>query len=42
MQLGEVNYMTPGEAQATSDMVDEHLERPWQIWKQEAADKIAR
>lgn len=42
MQLGEVNYMTPGEAQATSDMVDEHLERPWQIWKQEAAAKVAR
>lgn len=36
MRLGEVNFLTPGEAQATSDMNDEHLDRPWQVWKQQA------
>ena len=36
MRLGEVNFLTPGEAQATSDMIDEHLDRPWQVWKKRA------
>jgi ribulose-5-phosphate 4-epimerase/fuculose-1-phosphate aldolase len=36
MRLGEVNFLTPGEAQATSDMNDEHLDRPWQVWKKRA------
>jgi ribulose-5-phosphate 4-epimerase/fuculose-1-phosphate aldolase len=36
MRLGEVNFLTPGEAQATSDMNDEHLDRPWQVWKKKA------
>jgi ribulose-5-phosphate 4-epimerase/fuculose-1-phosphate aldolase len=35
MQLGDINFMTPGEAQAASDMNDAHLDRPWQMWKQQ-------
>lgn len=36
MRLGEINFLTPGEAQAASDMNDKHLERPWQVWKRRA------
>ncbi len=36
MRLGEINYLTPAEAQATSDMNDEHLGRPWEVWKKRA------
>jgi ribulose-5-phosphate 4-epimerase/fuculose-1-phosphate aldolase len=36
MRMGEINFLTPGEAGATSDMNDEHLERPWQVWKKRA------
>ncbi len=32
-QLGEVTYLTDAEATATSDMNDQHLDRPWQMWK---------
>jgi HCOMODA/2-hydroxy-3-carboxy-muconic semialdehyde decarboxylase len=32
-RLGDINYLTPGEAQAASDMNDEHLDRPWEVWK---------
>lgn len=33
MPLGEINFLTEAEAKATSDMNDEHLERPWEMWK---------
>lgn len=36
MRHGEVNYLTDGEAEATSRMNDEHLDRPWQVWKKRA------
>lgn len=36
MRLGEINFLTPGEAQAASDTNDEHLDRPWQVWKRRA------
>lgn len=36
MRLGEINFLTPQEAQASSDMNDEHLDRPWQVWKKRA------
>lgn len=36
MRLGEINFLTPEEAQATSDMNDEHLGRPWEVWKKRA------
>lgn len=39
MRLGEVTYLTPGEAQATSDMNDEHLGRPWEVWKKRAQNR---
>jgi HCOMODA/2-hydroxy-3-carboxy-muconic semialdehyde decarboxylase len=32
-RLGDVNFLTDDEAQATSDMNDQHLDRPWQMWK---------
>ena len=39
MRLGEVNFLTTGEAQATSDMNDQHLDRPWQVWKKQAQQR---
>lgn len=36
--LGNINFLTPGEAQASSEMNDEHLDRPWQLWKRRALD----
>lgn len=36
MKMGEINFMTDAEAQAASDMNDDHLDRPWQVWKQRA------
>lgn len=35
-QLGPIEFLTDGEAQATSDMNDMHLDRPWQMWKRKA------
>ena len=29
----EITYLTDGEAQSASAMNDEHLDRPWQMWK---------
>jgi ribulose-5-phosphate 4-epimerase/fuculose-1-phosphate aldolase len=36
MRMGDINFLTPGEAQATSDMNDQHLGRPWEVWKKKA------
>jgi HCOMODA/2-hydroxy-3-carboxy-muconic semialdehyde decarboxylase len=36
MHLGEINFLTEGEAQATSAMNDTHLQRPWEMWKRQA------
>ena len=36
MPLGEVSYLTDGEASATAEMNDQHLDRPWQMWKRDA------
>ena len=33
MRMGEVTYLTPEEAESTSNMNDEHLGRPWEVWK---------
>lgn len=33
MRLGEINFLTPGEAATAAAMNDEHLERPWELWK---------
>jgi HCOMODA/2-hydroxy-3-carboxy-muconic semialdehyde decarboxylase len=35
-KLGEINFLTDAEAQATSDMNDRHLDRPWEMWKRNA------
>lgn len=35
-RLGEIIFLTDGEAQATSDMNDQHLDRPWEMWKRDA------
>lgn len=35
-RLGEINFLTEDEAQATSDMNDQHLDRPWEMWKRNA------
>jgi HCOMODA/2-hydroxy-3-carboxy-muconic semialdehyde decarboxylase len=40
MRQGNVNFLTDGEAEATARMADEHLERPWQIWKKRAQTSI--
>ena len=34
--LGEITFLIDAEAQATSDMNDQHLDRPWQMWKRKA------
>ena len=36
MRLGEINFLTEGESQATSAMNDTHLQRPWEMWKRRA------
>ena len=33
MRLGEINFLTPAESAAAAAMNDEHLDRPWQLWK---------
>ena len=35
-RLGEITFLTVEEAQATSDMNDQHLDRPWEMWKRDA------
>lgn len=34
--LGEITYLTDEEAKATAEMNDQHLDRPWQMWKRNA------
>ena len=36
MRFGEITFLTEGEAQATSEMNDQHLDRPWEMWKRDA------
>jgi ribulose-5-phosphate 4-epimerase/fuculose-1-phosphate aldolase len=35
---GEVQYLSSGEAREASDMNDQHLDRPWQMWKRDVAN----
>jgi HCOMODA/2-hydroxy-3-carboxy-muconic semialdehyde decarboxylase len=37
VNLGEITYLTPEEAAATAEMNDQHLDRPWQMWKRKVA-----
>ena len=36
LALGEVRGLTPGEAEAARITVEGQVERPWNLWKQEA------
>lgn len=36
LPLGEVEYLTPQEAEATRITVEAQAERPWDLWKQQA------
>jgi HCOMODA/2-hydroxy-3-carboxy-muconic semialdehyde decarboxylase len=36
MKIGSIEFLSDGEAQATAKMNDEHLKRPWELWKQKA------
>lgn len=36
MRFGEITFLTEAEAQATSEMNDQHLDRPWEMWKRDA------
>lgn len=35
-RFGEITFLTDAEAQATSEMNDQHLDRPWEMWKRDA------
>jgi HCOMODA/2-hydroxy-3-carboxy-muconic semialdehyde decarboxylase len=37
MALGDITYLSDEEAQLASAMNDEHLDRPWQMWKRRVA-----
>jgi ribulose-5-phosphate 4-epimerase/fuculose-1-phosphate aldolase len=36
MRFGEVNFLTEGEAASTAATLDQHLDRPWEMWKRKA------
>jgi HCOMODA/2-hydroxy-3-carboxy-muconic semialdehyde decarboxylase len=36
-RFGEINFLTDAEAQTASDMNDQHLDRPWQMWKRKVS-----
>jgi len=38
--LGEITYLTDEEAQATAEMNDQHLDRPWQMWKRKVQNEV--
>ncbi len=40
MKIGSIEFLTEGEALATSAMADIHLERPWALWKEKALAKL--
>jgi HCOMODA/2-hydroxy-3-carboxy-muconic semialdehyde decarboxylase len=40
-RLGDINFLTDAEAQATADMNDRHLDRPWEMWKRNALRRDA-
>jgi HCOMODA/2-hydroxy-3-carboxy-muconic semialdehyde decarboxylase len=37
MQLGDPEFLTPGECQAAMDSTEGQVERPWNLWKEAAA-----
>lgn len=38
-QLGDPEFLTPGECQAAMDSTEGQVERPWNLWKQAAAER---
>lgn len=36
LQIGDVSFLTPGEAEATRITHEGQVERPWQLWKAQA------
>jgi HCOMODA/2-hydroxy-3-carboxy-muconic semialdehyde decarboxylase len=41
LPLGEVETLTAGEAQATRITNEGQIDRPWNLWKQQAAGTLA-
>lgn len=39
MQIGEVNYLTPGESRACVENVEGQVQRPWDFWLEQARAK---
>jgi ribulose-5-phosphate 4-epimerase/fuculose-1-phosphate aldolase len=39
MQLGDVEFLTPGESQAAMDSTEGQVQRPWALWKEAAAQR---
>jgi len=39
MQLGEPEFLTPGECRASMESTEGQVERPWNLWKQAAAER---
>ncbi|HEX2545646.1 MAG TPA: class II aldolase/adducin family protein, partial [Ramlibacter sp.] len=37
MQLGDPEYLTPGECEATAASTEGQVDRPWNLWKEAAA-----
>jgi len=37
MQIGEVNYLSEGEARTTTDVIGTQVDRAWDLWKQEVS-----
>lgn len=42
MRLGEITFLTEAEAANTAAMNDQHLDRPWALWKERAECGLAR
>jgi HCOMODA/2-hydroxy-3-carboxy-muconic semialdehyde decarboxylase len=42
MRLGEITFLTPGEAVGSSKANDDTTERPWALWKQRAIEAMAK
>ena len=36
MKIGTIEFLTDAEAMATAGMADQHLDRPWALWKEKA------
>jgi HCOMODA/2-hydroxy-3-carboxy-muconic semialdehyde decarboxylase len=39
MKIGTIEFLTDAEAMATAGMADQHLDRPWALWKEKVLPK---